>query len=189
VSVTPGQRTRILERDGFKCRRCGAGRDAILQVDHVDPKSKGGTDTDDNLQTLCRVCNLGKRDRPPHPHDLALPHSEAPAEPIAAPTGLVGWYAFGSPGHTPTSENLGWQTKIAAEINGRYLVQRFSWIDGEPTDAVLVAFDDMAGWLFFQTAEEWRRHASEINETYWRRQRKQWEQEEFSKRMKARAAQ
>ena len=61
-------RARIMERDGFRCRRCGAGpRDERLVVDHVVPIALGGSSDDSNLQTLCEPCNLGKADRPPHP--------------------------------------------------------------------------------------------------------------------------
>lgn len=34
-----------------------------LTVDHVIPKSAGGTDRPDNLQVLCRSCNSRKRSR------------------------------------------------------------------------------------------------------------------------------
>lgn len=54
----------VLQRDGFRCVYCGAtaqdgGR---LEVDHVIPRSKGGEDSQDNLVTSCRWCNLGKSD-------------------------------------------------------------------------------------------------------------------------------
>jgi hypothetical protein len=45
-------------RDGGKCKHCGTTRD--LQFDHILPHSKGGNDTVDNLQLLCRKCNLSK---------------------------------------------------------------------------------------------------------------------------------
>ena len=35
-----------------------------LEVDHVVPRSKGGTDHRDNLQMLCSHCNRIKGDRP-----------------------------------------------------------------------------------------------------------------------------
>lgn len=49
----------ILERDGYVCRRCGATDD--LQMDHLIPVSRGGTNDLDNLAILCRPCNLNKR--------------------------------------------------------------------------------------------------------------------------------
>lgn len=75
--ISPATRARIMERDGFRCRRCGAGpRDERLVVDHVVPVALGGSSDDENLQTLCDPCNIGKGARPPHPHDLA-PFGEA----------------------------------------------------------------------------------------------------------------
>lgn len=54
-------RWEIFERDDFTCKKCSSRR--RLTVDHIYPKSKGGTDDPENLQTLCRSCNSGKRDR------------------------------------------------------------------------------------------------------------------------------
>lgn len=53
----------LMERDGYKCNKCGTLDN--LQVDHIIPLSRGGTDDHDNLQFLCRRCNLSKRDRMP----------------------------------------------------------------------------------------------------------------------------
>ena len=39
---------------------CGRGGLTLLQADHVQPWSKGGLATWDNLQLLCRPCNLRK---------------------------------------------------------------------------------------------------------------------------------
>jgi len=62
--ISERQRFRILVRDGFRCRACGASpltqRGIELHVDHILPWSKGGETTDDNLQTKCKQCNLGK---------------------------------------------------------------------------------------------------------------------------------
>lgn len=54
-------RQMVYARDGYKCVRCGSRED--LALDHVYPWSKGGPDTPDNLQTLCRSCNSSKGDR------------------------------------------------------------------------------------------------------------------------------
>lgn len=53
-------RGRIKERDGRECVRCGDG-DALLEVDHITPISKGGHPFDPkNLQTLCEDCHQEK---------------------------------------------------------------------------------------------------------------------------------
>ena len=57
-------RFQVLERDNFKCCMCGRSPASTpglaLQVDHIKPYSKGGETVIDNLQTLCKDCNLGK---------------------------------------------------------------------------------------------------------------------------------
>jgi Homing endonuclease associated repeat/HNH endonuclease len=62
--VSDRQRFRILVRDGFRCRACGASplrQPGIeLHVDHILPWSKGGETTDGNLESKCKQCNLGK---------------------------------------------------------------------------------------------------------------------------------
>lgn len=53
----------VLERDGFRCQLCGkTARGTKLEVDHRVPVSKGGTDSLNNLWTLCIDCNRGKSD-------------------------------------------------------------------------------------------------------------------------------
>ncbi|MCL2620430.1 MAG: HNH endonuclease [Defluviitaleaceae bacterium] len=56
----------ILIRDNCKCRVCGKSPAINLgvepHVDHIVPWSKGGETVIENLQTLCRDCNLGKSD-------------------------------------------------------------------------------------------------------------------------------
>lgn len=51
-------RERVFERDGGKCVNCQS--EVGLEVDHVHPESKGGTLAFDNLQTLCKPCNVRK---------------------------------------------------------------------------------------------------------------------------------
>lgn len=60
--MTPGLRYDIMKRDNYKCRICGitAREGAKLHIDHIIPVSKGGKTEPDNLQTLCKTCNLGK---------------------------------------------------------------------------------------------------------------------------------
>lgn len=56
--INPETRAAIYERDGYRCRSCGASEP--LQIDHIYPWSKGGTDEPSNLQTLCAPCNQSK---------------------------------------------------------------------------------------------------------------------------------
>ncbi|MEM3714671.1 MAG: HNH endonuclease [Nitrososphaeria archaeon] len=60
-TLSPKVRYLVFQRDQFKCRICGrTAKETKLEVDHIIPVSKGGTDTLDNLQTLCVDCNRGK---------------------------------------------------------------------------------------------------------------------------------
>src|ERR1700722_5687082 len=45
----------ILERDRWRCQRCGSLRD--LQVHHIQSRSLRGDDSEDNLITLCARCH------------------------------------------------------------------------------------------------------------------------------------
>lgn len=62
--ITDRMRFRVLMRDGFTCRTCGASPikcfDTELHVDHIIPWSKGGETIEENLTTKCLRCNLGK---------------------------------------------------------------------------------------------------------------------------------
>lgn len=51
-------RLEVYDRDGWRCRHCGATEP--LSLDHIHPHSLGGEDTLENLQTLCRPCNSRK---------------------------------------------------------------------------------------------------------------------------------
>lgn len=53
-------REEVYRRDGWKCRQCH--RTTELTIDHKWPHSRGGTNALDNLQTLCKPCNLAKND-------------------------------------------------------------------------------------------------------------------------------
>ena len=54
----------VLTRDNNRCVACGiTAKETQLQVDHIIPFSQGGSNKNDNLQTLCLDCNRGKSDR------------------------------------------------------------------------------------------------------------------------------
>jgi len=61
----PGStRYEVLRRSGGRCELCGASHEEIqIDVDHIIPRSKGGTNDESNLQALCRTCNAQKLNR------------------------------------------------------------------------------------------------------------------------------
>ena len=62
-TVSKKLRLLILERDDYKCCLCGrTAKETKLEVDHIVPVAKGGTDSLNNLRTLCIDCNRGKSD-------------------------------------------------------------------------------------------------------------------------------
>ncbi|MDC3305087.1 HNH endonuclease [bacterium] len=50
-------RKQVLAEYNTCCAACGCTDTEALQIDHVIPQSKGGSDEIDNLQVLCYVCN------------------------------------------------------------------------------------------------------------------------------------
>lgn len=59
----PCTRKNILIRDENRCQYCAKRfREAHLTVDHVIPKSKGGTSSWNNVVAACKACNQKKRD-------------------------------------------------------------------------------------------------------------------------------
>jgi len=60
-----GQRATNQEaRQEMLFRQIGLKPDVTLEVDHVVPRSRGGTDDPENLVTSCQDCNRGKSGAP-----------------------------------------------------------------------------------------------------------------------------
>ena len=54
-------RFEVFKRDSFTCQYCGAmAPDVVLQIDHIIPVVKGGTNSLLNLVAACQGCNSGK---------------------------------------------------------------------------------------------------------------------------------
>jgi hypothetical protein len=64
TSLTKKIRFEVFKRDSFTCQYCGrTAPSVLLEVDHIKPVSKDGTNDITNLITSCFDCNHGKSDR------------------------------------------------------------------------------------------------------------------------------
>jgi hypothetical protein len=62
--VSDSVRYRLLKKANGRCSLCGATKkETVLHVDHIVPRSRGGTNDESNLQVLCLKCNLGKSNK------------------------------------------------------------------------------------------------------------------------------
>jgi len=62
-------RKKVIQRDGFTCQDCGClvstnmdGAFPTAHVHHLTPRSEGGSDDPENLETLCRDCHGDEHD-------------------------------------------------------------------------------------------------------------------------------
>ena len=81
----PLSRRAVFTRDGQTCVYCGG---AATSIDHVVPRSRGGTHTWDNVVAACRRCNHTKADRSLAELGWKLPHP--PHTPSGAAWRLLG---------------------------------------------------------------------------------------------------
>ena len=72
----PLTRRAVFARDDWRCQYCGAPAE---NLDHVVPKSRGGTHTWDNVVAACRRCNSRKENR--YIEDAGLRLSRRPVAP------------------------------------------------------------------------------------------------------------
>ena len=56
--LSASKRRRILLRGKGRCMKCGSKKN--LEIDHVVPLARGGSNRLENLQLLCRDCNRRK---------------------------------------------------------------------------------------------------------------------------------
>jgi len=67
----------LLDKWGRTCAYCGK-TDVPLEVEHIVPRSKGGTDRVSNLTLSCRKCNLKKGDKTAE--EFGYPHIQQQAK-------------------------------------------------------------------------------------------------------------
>jgi len=61
--ISEDTRQRVRKRADNRCEYCLSHQDYVLgrlQIDHVQPIAKGGSDTEDNLCLACELCNQHK---------------------------------------------------------------------------------------------------------------------------------
>ncbi len=143
MTIPLSQRFDILERDHYTCRFCGRrAPETELEVDHLQPRSKGGLDVPENLATTCRDCNRGKGDRA-----ITLPGTDW--------TSLVGKFF-----HSFDKDHyVHWQGQVEAMVtDGVYMVGLFSWLHGAWSHREMVTLQQMVDerWHWYETADDMR---------------------------------
>lgn len=82
----PLTRRAVLERDAHACVYCGGRAETI---DHVRPRSRGGTHIWTNVVAACARCNHRKGDR--LLHEIGWHLTSPPAQPPATVAVVMGW--------------------------------------------------------------------------------------------------
>lgn len=90
-------RRAVFARDDWTCQYCGAKHD--LTVDHVIPRSKGGSSEWENIVACCSACNRRKADRLPHQARMFPKTTPRPPHPsvfiqVACPRIPASWDAW-----------------------------------------------------------------------------------------------
>ena len=69
AGISKETRKRVYRRDGYRCALCDSPK--YIQIHHVVKRSLGGTDSEQNLITLCADCHALA-------HDMVLRDYQAP---------------------------------------------------------------------------------------------------------------
>ncbi len=73
ISEVKFTRRNIYEHYGYKCCYCGKKFHTVeLNLEHIIPKSRGGSTSWENIVTSCIACNIKKRDRLPEEAGMKL---------------------------------------------------------------------------------------------------------------------
>ena len=128
-NISKGLRFDVLNRDGFKCRYCGASQKdgATLHIDHVKPVALGGRNEITNLVTACAECNLGKSAK-------TLTQKTPETAGVQKPSKTFG-LSFNPDGRAH------WQFVIEQMSEHAAKITLFSWISGDPNGTEHVSRD------------------------------------------------
>lgn len=64
-AIAPAVRRAVMERARFRCERDGCGHARFLEMHHIVPRARGGTNDPDNLVVLCSACHASAHRRGP----------------------------------------------------------------------------------------------------------------------------
>ena len=129
-------RRAVFARDGWTCQYCGSRSN--LTVDHVIPRSKGGTSSWENIVASCAPCNRRKGDR--LPRQAGMHPRRAPRTPraeifihVARPTIPAAWRAVpaaGAPEHGwPATRRTGGRERTRGALDRRPSRYGSDWKD------------------------------------------------------------
>jgi 5-methylcytosine-specific restriction endonuclease McrA len=124
----------LLHKWGINCVYCG-GENNPLEVEHIHPKSKGGSNRISNLTLACRKCNQAKGDKPieqflkkkPELLRKILAQAKAPLKDAAA-VNSTRWELFRRLQNTglPVEVGTGGRTKFNRKTRG---IEKSHWAD------------------------------------------------------------
>jgi ATP adenylyltransferase len=106
--ISGSLRYNLLKKAKYRCELCGTPADQkALEVDHIIPRNKGGSDDPSNFQILCYSCNASKRDTDDtdfrgmldtyNNREAGCPFCELPEERIIGENELAIWFYDGYP--------------------------------------------------------------------------------------------
>ena len=62
IKITQSVRKYVLQRNNYQCQSCGKkDTETKLNIDHIIPLARGGSNDISNLQVLCSQCNQRKK--------------------------------------------------------------------------------------------------------------------------------
>lgn len=140
LDLTPEEKQQIKERDGYVCLCCGENRKQYLQVDHVEPRWNKVDNSESNLQTLCKTCNITKSTETIDFRETVSPLTNPPTE-------LPYLYRIKSATKEQLNNNKWLETFITRSINFFYQSQAVKNIDLNSDWNITLNKGNSSDWL------------------------------------------